>query len=210
MGRLLSVLVGVMLLGACQNQTHAVFSPAPSPTPHTQPTAAILQPGDVPASTRVCLGSGPIDVYLSVLATTAPDLATKESDFWSQLRAHGAMAGAISVYAADPSACAVELGATSKVKAITSLVVEFRDEGQADEAWQSGVFGFAPPPVGDVMSGVTRGTSTGLGLSSFVYSRPPVALACWRRSVFVALVVASNLDVGAFTTATAAIDPRLN
>jgi hypothetical protein len=35
-------------------------------------------------------------------------------------------------------------------------------------------------------------------------------LASWRRSVFVALVVVSNLDVNAFHAATGAVDPRLN
>jgi hypothetical protein len=206
---LLWLLVGAMLLGACQTDTHAVFSPSPSP-PHTQPTAAILQPVDVPSNTSLCIGSGPIDLYLATLTAAVPDVGAKDTAFWDQLLAQGAVAGAVSVYTANPSACSVELGATSNVKAITSLVVQFHDEGEADRAWQSGVFGLTPPPNGEVVNGVTRGTTTGLGLSSFVYSRPPVALACWRRSVFVALVVVSNLDTAAFKAATAAVDPRLN
>ena len=195
---------------ACQNETHTAVSPAPSPTPHAAPTAAILQPADVPATMHVCLGSGPIDVYISVLSATAPDLAARDADYWSQLQAAGAINGAIAVYAADPSSCSVELAATPKVKAITSFVAQFHDEGEADRAWQSGVFGFVPTPIGEVIEGAARGTSTGLGLSSFVYSRPPVALACWRRSVFVALVVASNVDATVLKGATAAVDPRLN
>src|SRR5690242_18837902 len=106
-----------MLLGACQTGTHAVFTPSPSPTPHTQPTAAILQPADVPSSTRICLGSGPIDLYLATLTTASPDVGAKDTAFWNQLLAQGAVAGAVSVYTADASACSVELGATSKVKA---------------------------------------------------------------------------------------------
>lgn len=210
MGRLLPVLVGVMLVAACQNETHAVFSPAPTPTPHVAPTAAILQPADVPAALHVCLGSGPIDVYLSVLRTAAPDLATRDANYWAELQSAGAISGAISVYASNGAACNAELGTAGNAKSLTSLVVEFQDEGAADRAWQSGVFGFTPTPVGEVIDGMTRGTSTGLGLSSFVYTRPPVALACWRRSVFVALVVAGNVDAGAFKAATAAVDPRLN
>jgi hypothetical protein len=207
---LLGVVVGAVLMVACQSGAQPLSSPAPSPTPHTPPTVAILSPDDVPATLHVCLGSGPIDVYLSVLATTAPDLASKDGAYWSQLQAQGAIAGAIAVYAADPSACSVELAAAPNVKAITSFVAEFHDEGEADRAWQSGVFGIVPTPVGEVINGATRGTSTGLGLSSFVYSRPPVALACWRHSVFVALVVASNVDVNVLKGATAAVDPRLN
>ena len=210
MGRLLSLLLGLMLLAACQNETHAVFSPVPTATPHTAPTAAILQSSDVPATFQVCQGSGPIDVYLSVLATTAPDVAGRDLGYWSQLRSQGAVAGAISVFASNPSACATELGVTASVKAITSFVAQFADEGEADRAWQAGVFGFAPPQAGALTPGVTRGTSTGLGLSSFVYLRPSVRLACWHRSVFVALLVTSNGDANAFNVATATIDPRLN
>jgi len=209
-GRLLSLLLAALVLVACQNETHAVFSPSPSPSPHTAPTAAILQSSDVPANLTACPGSGPIDVYLSVLIDLDTTLASRDANYWLQLRNGGGTAGAISVFAANPSACKVELGATTSVRALTSLVVQFADEGQADRAWQSGVFGFAPPPAGEVVQGVTRGTSTGLGLSSFVFDRPSVRLACWRRSVFVALVVASNMDVASLKAATAAIDPRLN
>ena len=210
MGRLPAVIVGVIVLAACQSDTHAVFSPAPSPTPHAAPTSAILQPSDVPATMHVCIGSGPIDVYLSVLAGDAPAVATKDADYWTALRSKGAIAGAVAVYAGDASACKVELGAATNTKSMTSLVVEFADEGEADRAWQSGFFGFMPPPVGEVVTGMTRGVTTGLGVSSFIYSRPPVGLACWRRSVFVALLVTSNIDANTFSAATAAIDPRLN
>ena len=210
MGRLLGVLIAAVLVASCQNQAHAVFSPIPSPSPHTAPTVAVLEPGDVPAGLTVCLGSGPIDVYLASLAATNATLATQVSAQWEQLRAAGAQSGAISIYAAGTSACTTELGASSSVKAATSLVAVFADAGQADRAWVTGMFGFTPPAPGEVAPGVTRGSSTGLGLSSFTYDRPPVRLACWHRSVFVALVVLSNLDPTAFTAATAAVDARLN
>ncbi|HKC18441.1 MAG TPA: hypothetical protein VKE27_02310 [Candidatus Dormibacteraeota bacterium] len=209
MGRFLVALLVVGLV-ACQNETHAVFSPQPSPTPRTAPTAAILQSADVPAGLTACLGSGPIDVYLSVLGTTDPTLASRELSQWQALRTLGAKAGAISVFAADPSTCKVEFAASTTAKSMASFVAEFDDEGQADRAWQSGVFGFVPPPSGEVSSGLVRGASTGLGASSFTYDRPSVRLASWRRSVFVALVVVSNLDLNAFHAATGAIDPRLN
>ena len=209
MGRLLVALLAVGLV-ACQNETHAVVSPVPSPTPHTAPTAAILQSGDVSAGLNVCLGSGPIDVYLSVLANADQALAARETTQWQALRQLGARSGAISLFTSDPSACKAEFGAMTTVKAMASFVAQFGDEGAADRAWQAGVFGFVPPPQGLVSPGLTRGASTGLGPSSFVYDRPPARLASWRRSVFVALVVVSNLDVNAFHAATGAVDPRLN
>src|SRR5690348_8950901 len=157
----------------------------PSPTPHTEATAAILQSGDVPAGLNVCLGSGPVDVYLSVLADADPTLAARETTQWQALRQLGAKSGAISLFASDPSACKAEFGAMTTVKAMASFVAQFADEGAADRAWQAGVFGFVPPPPGLVSPGLTRGASTGLGPSSFVYDRPPAQLASWRRSVFV-------------------------
>ena len=195
---------------ACQSDTHPAFSASPSPSPHTRPTAAILQSADVPATLNVCVGSGPMDVYLSVLATADATLAGRATDQWTDMQTRGATAGAISIFAANPSACKAELGATTNVKAISSFVAQFADEGQADRAWQSGIFGFAPSPPGELVPGLTRGTSTGLGISSFTYDRPSVRLACWHRSVFVALVVAGNLDLTTFKAATAAIDARLN
>jgi hypothetical protein len=149
-------------------------------------------------------------LYIAQLAVADATVATRVAAEWQNLRSEGAEAGAISVFAADPSACKAELGATGSVKAMTSLVAVFADPGQADRAWQSGAFGFVPPPVALVVPGVTRGTKTGLGLSSFTYDRPPVHLACWHRSVFVVLLVVSNLDPATFKSATAAVDARLN
>jgi hypothetical protein len=101
------------------------------------------------------------------------------------------------------------LGTTSDVKSVASFAAVFDDPGQADRAWGSGVFGFAPPASGQIIPGVARGTSTGLGLNSWTYDRPPLRLACWRKSVFVAFVVVSNLDAAAFKAVTAAVDARL-
>jgi hypothetical protein len=209
-GRFLAgVLVCAALVG-CQNETHPVVSPAPSPTPHVEPTAAILQSSDVPAGLAVCLGSGPMDVYLSMLEGADPVVGDRVTKEWLQLVTVGADAGAMSVFAASPGACNAELGATTNLKAMASFVARFGDESQADRAFQAGIFGFMPPPPGQLTPGVTVGTSTGLGVSSFTYERPSVRLACWRHGVYVALVAVSNLDLTTFKAATAAIDPRLN
>jgi hypothetical protein len=61
-----------------------------------------------------------------------------------------------------------------------------------------------------IVAGVTSGTATGLGVSSFTYERPSVRLASWNRSVFVALVVATNLDLNAFKAAATIVDAHLN
>ena len=210
MGRLLAVGLLLLSIATCQSQPQPKASPLPTPTPHTAPADAILQTADVPTGLSLCQGSGPIDVYLSVLGGVDASLASRVSSQWQQLRSEGAIAAAINTFTSDSGACSAELGATTTAKGMTSFVAEFADEGEADRAWQSGVFGFTPPPLGQVSPGLARGTSTGLGLSSFTYERPSVRLACWRHSVFVALVVVSNLDVNTFHAATGAIDPRLN
>ena len=210
MHRLIAI-IALSALAACQSGTHPVFSPVPpSPTPSNSPTSAILQPADIPSGLRVCLGSGPIDVYIVSLAHADPGLAAKFGSQWQQLVVGGATAGAISLFTATPAACNAELGAASNVKSVTAFVAIFADSAQADRAWGSGVFGFVPPALGEILPGAVRGTATGLGLSSWTYDRSNIRLASWHKSVFVALVVVGNLDAAAFKSATAAIDARLN
>ncbi|TAN31948.1 hypothetical protein EPN29_12160 [bacterium] len=210
MTRLTSIIVLSALLVACEAAAQPVPTPSPSPTPHTSPSVASLQPGDVPTGLNACLGSGPIDVYLTNLAAGDAPLATRVEVQWLHLRAAGALDAAISLFAANPSACNVELAATPDIKAAASFVAVFADAGQAERAWESGVFGLVPPARGELPPGLNRGTVTGLGLSSWTYDHAPLRLACWHRSVFVALVAVSNLDATAFKTATAAVDARLN
>jgi len=209
-GRLISLLAALTLIAACQNQSQPAPTPKPSPTPHIAPAAAILQASDVPPGLGGCAGNGAIDAYIAALQGSNPSEAGKVTDEWLQLVDGGARAGAISVFASAQSACANELGATPSAKAIASFIAQFVDEGQADRAWEAGVFGFVPPAPGQLTPGLILGISTGLGPRSFTYERPSVRLACWRHGVFVALVVVSNLDAATFTTAATAIDHRLN
>jgi hypothetical protein len=207
--RLIAILALSVLVAACENGAHPIFAPSPVPTPHTLATAAILQSADIPSGLNVCLGSGPIDVYVTTLANSDAALAARVGAQWEQLRVAGATAGALSLFTANPAACNAELGATSNIKSITSFVAVFSDPGQAGRAWSSGLFGFPPPPSGQILAGVMRGTGTGLGLNSWTYDRAPLKIACWQKSVFVAFLVVGNLDATAFKAATAAVDVRL-
>jgi hypothetical protein len=202
--RIIALLAVVVVAAACQTQAQPAPTPVPSPSPHTSPTVAVLQAAEVPAGLAPCSANGTIDAYLAALATGDPTATATEATAWADMRAEGAAAGAIAIFASDPSACSAELGATTNVKSVTSVVIEFADP------WGAGIFGFAPPAPAEVVPGVTRGTATGLGLSSFTYVRTPLLLASWHRSIFVALVVMNLVDVSAFTAATAAVDARLN
>ena len=207
--RLFAIIALSAFVAACQSGAHPIVSPSPIPTPHTAPAAAILQSAEVPAGLDACAGSGPIAGYITSLASADASLGARVSTQWEQLRVAGATAGAISLFASSPAACNAELGAASNIKSITSFVAVFGDSGQADRAWGSGVFGFVPPASGEILTGVMRGSGTGLGVSSWTYDRAPLKLACWHKSVFVAFVVVGNLDVAAFKAATAAVDSRL-
>jgi hypothetical protein len=199
-----------MLLISCQNESHPAFSPAPSPSPHILPAAAILQSSEVPAGLTACVGSNqPVDVYASVMNGFDTAIGRRWSGYWDDIVAEGAESGSVSVYASDPASCAAELGAAN-ASAIASVVIRFADDGQADRAWQAGLFGFIPPAPAQLQAGMTRGAATGLGLSSFTYERPSARLATWRRGFYVALVIASNLDVNTFKASAALINARLN
>jgi hypothetical protein len=208
--RFISLVALSTLLVACQTASTPVSTPSPRPSPRTTVNAAVLQPGEAPAGLTACPGSGPIAGYLANLKGTDPTLASRMSNGWQQLRANGAVDGAISLFTYDPTACTAELAMTAKTKAATSFVALFADEGQAERAWGSGIFGFVPPAPDQLAPGLLRGNGTGLGVSSWRYDRPSVRLACWRRSVFVALVLLANLDPASFKAVTAAIDARLN
>ena len=209
MGRLTSLLALVVVLGACQLGSTATPAPLPSPTPHTAPAQAVLKASEAQPSLGLCSNSGSITSYLASLKTTSPDLATKATSQWRALKTLGATDAAIALFTADPATCSAELAASGSVRSEASFVAEFVDEGAADRAWQAGVLGFAPPAPGELSPGVSRGEATRLGASSWTYDRAPVRLAAWRRSVFVALVVVTNLDAGALSAATAAVDARL-
>jgi hypothetical protein len=205
-------IVLIAVLASCQTGSPPAPPPSPSPipTPHVDATAAILQSNDVPSGLTVCLGSGPIDVYLASVSQADAVIGARASDLWQHLRLLGARDGAISLFTSSPAACNAELGAISNTKAMVSVVARFDDAGQAHRAWEAGVFGFAPPPPNVIVAGVTRGATTGLGVSSFTYERPSVRLASWSRSVFVALIVATNLDLNTFKAAATAVDAHLN
>jgi len=208
-GRFFAIVALSTVVVACSNAPTAA-TPSPSPSPHTTAAAALLQQREVPTALAACPGSGPIAGYLSNLQTADPTLSSRITEQWEQLRAKGAVDAAIALYAADPTACTAEMAVNAKTKAAANFVAVFADAGQAERAWGAGILGFVPPASDQVSPGLLRGSATGLGASSWTYSRPTVQIACWRRSVFISLLVLTNLDSATFKSLTSAIDARLN
>jgi hypothetical protein len=170
----------------------------------------VIQQNEVPGGLTKCPGSGPIEGYLTTMQPIDATLASSLTNQWHQLQAKGATSAAITLYTYDPNTCKAELGASSTFRSLTSFVVQFADEGEAERAWGAGVLGFATPAADQVAPGILRGSGTGLGVSSWTYTNTQVRLACWRRSVFVSLVIISNLEDGVYKAVTTAIDARLN
>ncbi len=210
MVRFLAAVAIVVSSAACESAAVASPSPTPVAAVHAIVAQTVLQTTDIPAGLTPCASSGALGAYIAAVRAADPALATTLASEWKALQAHGAGQAEISLFAANPSACTAELGASGSVKSAASLVVAFSDEGAADRAWHQGILGFAPPAPGEAPPGIVRGAGTGLGPSSWTYDRAPVKVACWRKSVFVALVVFANLDPASFKSATAAVDARLN
>jgi hypothetical protein len=198
------------MTAACQ--TAAVVTPSPTPVAavHATVTQTVLQQIDVPSGLAACATSGAFSAYVAAVQTADPATGSSVTQGWKDLQREGAQQAQISLFSANPSACTAELGASGTIKSAASLVVAFGDEGQADRAWQHGVLGFTPPAPGEAPPGIARGAATGLGAFSWTYNRGAVRLACWRKSVFVAVVVFTNLDPASFKAAAAAVDARLN
>ena len=210
MVRLLAAVALVVSMAGCQSAAVATPPPTPVAAVHAIVAQTVLQPTDIPAGLLPCASSGAIGAYIAAVKSPDPGVAATIASRWAALQAQGATQAEISLFAANPTACTAELGATSAVKSAASLVISFTDEGAADRAWQRGVLGFAPPSPGEAPPGIVRGAATGLGASSWTYDRGPVKLACWRKSVFVAVIVFANLDLASFKAAAAAVDARLN
>ena len=210
MVRFLAALALVVSIAGCESRPVANVTPLPSVSPHTPAVQAVMQQTNVPTGLAPCADSGSFNAYITQIKAANASLGAAVAKQWSALQSAGAQDAAISIFAADPTACASELGASGQTRSAASFVVAFADAGQAERAWQAGVLGFAPPSPGAAPPGIIRGTSTGLGASSFTYGRAPVQLACWRKGVFVAIVVFTNLDATSFKAAAVAVDARLN
>ena len=195
---------------ACQSSSKPVATVSPSPVKHPAVTDVVLQTSEIPRGLGACPGSGPMAGYLAKLRAADAALGLAMTLRWQQLQAKGATNAAINVVGDGGTVCTSELGVTTGGKSVTTFVAEFADQGQAERAWASGVLGFVPPAPDQVEPGLIRGTVTGLGISSWTYERPSVVLACWRRSVYVVLVIVANMQAADFKAVTAAIDARIN
>jgi hypothetical protein len=171
-----------------------------------------LQSGDLPSNLARCPASGPIDGYLRDLQTKDRAAYDELQAGWRDLQKGGATKAAVAVYTIQPAACTARLG-TGNGSSVTSLVVAFKDETSASDAYRRGVLGFATPSDDQQVDGMTRGFATGLGDSSWmlersVQGRSLIVAYCERHSV-TAFVVATDTDPLHAKQAAAAVAGRI-
>jgi hypothetical protein len=171
-----------------------------------------LQQGDLPSNMPRCPASGPIDGYLRELQTKDPAAHDELQAAWRDLQKTGATRAAVAVYATQPGACTARLGAGSG-SSMTSLVVAFKDETVASDAFRRGVLGFATPSDDQQVDGMTRGFATGLGDSSWMLERSiqgrSLIVAYCERHAVTAFVVATDTDPLHAKQAAAAVAGRI-
>src|SRR5437879_357156 len=158
-GRVLAALLAGLALAACQVSSTPV-----------DPARVGLQRGDVPADLARCPNSGAIGSYLKQLSAQDPGGHATLQQGWRQLRAAGAVEGAITVYAAAPGDCLKEPGAGAG-RLVATLVTRFDSDQAAAAAYPKGAMGFPTPSQDQEEPGLQQGVATQLSPNSWLLQR---------------------------------------
>ena len=180
--------------------------------PSRPPVQVGLQQGDLPDGLSRCPASGDIDAFARSLQRASPAAHDEVLGAWKDLQGHGAVQGAVTVYAAQPAACAVRLG-SGEGTTVTSLVVRFRDDSAAEAAYRRGVLGFTTPSEDADVPDMTRGAATGLGHNAWVLRRSAegrtLTVGLWERHGVLVLFLAVDEDPLHVQQALSSVDGRI-
>ena len=180
--------------------------------PSIPPAQIGLQQGDLPVTLQRCPASGDIGTYLRSPQPTDVQAHDELQTAWQDLQSRGAVRAALTVYAAQPTACSARLGAGDGTN-VASLVVEFSDDAAARAAYQRGVLGFTTPNEDAEVQGMDRGAATGIGRNAWVLTRSvqgrAVIVGLWERNAVLVLFVAVDADPLNARRALAAVDGRI-
>lgn len=180
--------------------------------PSVAPVQIGLQQGDLPQTLVRCPTSGDLNAYLRSPRPNQQAAHDELLGAWQDLQHHGASRAALTVYAAQQTACGARLGAGEGVS-VSSLVVEFQDDGAAAAAYQRGVLGFTTPSEDAEVSGMDRGAATGIGQNAWVLQRSvsgrALIVGLWARHAVLVLFVAVDADPLNAKKALSAVDGRI-
>jgi len=200
----------LLVAGALASLGLAACSGAGAPS--VPPAQIGLQSGDLPDGLSRCRASGDIDTFLHSLQGDSLAAHDELVAAWKDMQRRGATKAAVTVYAVQPAACAARLG-SGPGASVTSIVVEFRDGGAAQAAFQRGVLGFTTPSEDADVPDMTRGAATGLGRSAWVIERTTqgraLIVGLWERSAVLVLFMAVDADPLHAKQAMSSIDGRI-
>jgi len=201
-GRLVAGVLAGLVLVACSG----------TGAPTVPPAQIGLQPGDLPAGLNRCAASGDVDAFARSLQAGGPAASDELLGAWKELQRAGATRAAVTVYAAQPAACTARLGSGTGTS-VSSLVVEFRDDGAAEAAYRRGVLGFTTPSEDAEVPGMTRGAATGFGRNAWVLERSTqgraLIVGLWERDAVLVLFLAVDSDPLNAKQAMSTVDGRI-
>lgn len=173
----LALLMSAATIGCTYRDLPVVGAQSRSPHPHNKAAAAAVRPGDLPG-TVICAQSGPADFYLKQGGpNTDGEIVRRVVE---RLRARGMTDNWVQVLAPSQADCSalVNGGVGYSEPVAFNLLMRFRDNGAAHQAWAQG-FGSLRPGGLDI----TSGQATGLGMDAVSRPRAKGYAAFWRKGV---------------------------
>lgn len=189
----------------------ACSTPGAPPAPST-PQSVALQAGDLPRGMVRCGLSGDVDRFLTG-APSDNQYASQLAQEWRAMKALGAQAGYVGVYAGSSDQCKAAFTSQSLtgIRWAASMVVQFKNTAAAGTAYRQASIGaqqIAQQP------GSEEGAATGLGSDSLTFSdsegTQSLFFAYWHHARFLVVMLALDLGEQASHQAAHDVDSRIH
>jgi len=167
-------------------------------------TASSIALGTTMAGTTQCPASGTWDHFLAYEQSNHPEAYTGAKGSWSKLQAAGAVDGALSIRAANPSDCdAINTESQTSAPVVNIAVIHFTDEASAIATYKgSGPFGVDVAALSRAQAAggsSVQGSETGLGENAIIASIPldgaPTFEAYWQSGVYLIAIIAFDVTL---------------
>jgi hypothetical protein len=181
-----------------------------------------VQGSDLPKGFALCKASEDIQTLLNQLKTDKSPAYDKDSSLWAATMKAGAASGELVFFAQSSADCptrGTSFSAQLSKRSGFNLVVQFKDEASATDAFSSGsVMGLSAADFENSMSDcgcpVGQGAETGLTTTSVVASGSADSgdwyVAIWANKAFYVTLFASNVDAKAMGTIATTVNRRIH
>jgi hypothetical protein len=198
MRRVLSVLVLLLIVGACSLGASGAAGPTAS--------SVAVHASDLPSGMQRCDLSGDINSYLKKIQTKDPSTYSTVKTQWDAAQKDGATAADIEFYTDSTAHCASLESNGSQVgnatyKLVVNLVFQFKDQVSAEKGYKTdSIFGFSASTLKGSQIPATEGTATGLGPNSIALaiavSSQSFYIAVWQNKRFMVILGLLNIETG--------------